>query len=503
MNHLTNCLNPKQVLNKYTGQYLTVRCGKCFVCRNSRAANWVQRLIQESQNHKYTYFVTLQYDELHVPQMHILDRKDSLSWPSYFDSQTSEVISLVDVPVQPDNSGDLFKEIRYCEETPILLTLCKRDIQLFLKRLRKQFKKFNESFRFFCCGEYGPQTFRPHYHLLFFFSETLCSENFDQMCRACWQYGTVYDPHPVSGDASSYVASYVNCTSHLPQILLHKSIRPFITFSKCPPIGQYKNRYIDLRELFVTSSLSMRLYIPTSKKFDDVPLWRALQNRLFPRYPRYGSLDSETRKLLYCKVYHYFIEGLTVSEIVERIKFVTFRGLEDNVLIRYIETITHIINPKTGLVQYTPSAIESYVHACYQLYKNSLEFNIDFVTCITKVIDYYEKLQKSQFYDYLRFQDKYFQLHPVQDYLLFDSTFVSRVNGKYESDLSDSDLYILKQYKVSLNPVRLDYERSKDFLIMKMMHEKIAFDTSKSKKKNDYLLKNQQKFQNIIHYKNL
>lgn len=45
--------------------------------------------------------------------------------------------------------------------------LQKRDIQLFLKRLRKGFPA---SIRFFCCGEYGTRTNRPHWHLIIYTS---------------------------------------------------------------------------------------------------------------------------------------------------------------------------------------------------------------------------------------------------------------------------------------------------------------------------------------------
>lgn len=44
-------------------------------------------------------------------------------------------------------------------------TLVKRDLQLFMKRLRKVRPV---GLRFFACGEYGEVTFRPHYHVLLF-----------------------------------------------------------------------------------------------------------------------------------------------------------------------------------------------------------------------------------------------------------------------------------------------------------------------------------------------
>lgn len=43
-------------------------------------------------------------------------------------------------------------------------TLCKRDLQLFWKRLRKAFPGVR--IRYYIAGEYGPKTHRPHYHAI-------------------------------------------------------------------------------------------------------------------------------------------------------------------------------------------------------------------------------------------------------------------------------------------------------------------------------------------------
>ncbi|AXB22553.1 replication initiation protein [Lynx canadensis associated microvirus CLP 9413] len=45
-------------------------------------------------------------------------------------------------------------------------TLAKRDFQLFMKRLRKAFP--DQKIRYFAAGEYGSETFRPHYHAILF-----------------------------------------------------------------------------------------------------------------------------------------------------------------------------------------------------------------------------------------------------------------------------------------------------------------------------------------------
>lgn len=84
--------------------------------------------MMELQYHDSAYFVTLTYDDDHVPRSEYVD----------------------------ETSGEV------CES----LTLRKRDFQLFMKRLRRAFP--NDKIRFFACGEYGSDTFRPHYHAIIF-----------------------------------------------------------------------------------------------------------------------------------------------------------------------------------------------------------------------------------------------------------------------------------------------------------------------------------------------
>ena len=47
--------------------------------------------------------------------------------------------------------------------------LCYRDVQLFIKKLRKQNAKHTKNkIKYFAVGEYGGLTARPHYHLIIF-----------------------------------------------------------------------------------------------------------------------------------------------------------------------------------------------------------------------------------------------------------------------------------------------------------------------------------------------
>lgn len=108
--------------------FLKLPCGQCSGCRIQRSREWANRCMLELQYHDSAYFVTLTYDDAHVPRSY------------YPDPETGEAMTS--------------------------LTLVKRDFQLFMKRLRKRFS--DDKIRFFMAGEYGGQTFRPHYHAIIF-----------------------------------------------------------------------------------------------------------------------------------------------------------------------------------------------------------------------------------------------------------------------------------------------------------------------------------------------
>ena len=97
-----------------------VPCGKCPACLANQRSEWIFRLQQEYLVSSFSIFVTLTYDDEHVP----LD-----------------------------------------------FSVNKRDVQLFHKRLRKHFP--SADLRYYLVSEYGDHTFRPHYHGLYFFKAIL------------------------------------------------------------------------------------------------------------------------------------------------------------------------------------------------------------------------------------------------------------------------------------------------------------------------------------------
>lgn len=104
-------------------------CGQCMPCRLNRLRLWQGRLLLEAQAHPSSLFVTLTYSPEHLPHK---------GW------------------------------------------LVPRDLQLFLKRLREERRRKHEGqIRFFAVGEYGEQTWRPHYHLALFgdFSQSVLADD--------------------------------------------------------------------------------------------------------------------------------------------------------------------------------------------------------------------------------------------------------------------------------------------------------------------------------------
>lgn len=101
-----------------TGESIAVPCGACYECRRSRIEGWAVRIEKEADVSTSAFFITLTYNDDNLP----LSGND---WA----------------------------------------TLYKYDLQNFFKRLRKRSKN---KIKYYAVGEYGEQTFRPHYHILIF-----------------------------------------------------------------------------------------------------------------------------------------------------------------------------------------------------------------------------------------------------------------------------------------------------------------------------------------------
>lgn len=317
---VTRCQHPRTVVNKYTHEPVVVPCGHCPSCILRRSAIQTNLLTTYSAQFRYVYFVTLTYAPCFLPTLEV----------SVIETCTDDIADVPCVPNIDDLDADnpntylfgfrsvprsasvklknstverTFKdpEIRfsYPMKPKDLLSIlgkinhnipnripyvCNRDLDLFLKRLRSYYP--DEKLRYYAVSEYGPTSFRPHWHLLLFsnserFSQTVC-ENVSK----AWSYGRC-DASLSRGFAASYVASYVNSFVALPDFYtqMPKVVRPksfhSIGFTESNLFPR-KVRIAEVDE--VTDKCLNGVVVERNGKFHTIkPTWPYLL-RLFPRF---------------------------------------------------------------------------------------------------------------------------------------------------------------------------------------------------------------------------
>lgn len=192
--------------------HLALPCGKCIGCRTQKATEWAHRCEHEAKMWSHNIFITLTYDDEHLP-----------------------------------DEGWLHEE----------------HLRNFFKRLRKNGKNHpkihrdnhstnntsKSNFRYFACGEYGTKRGRPHYHAIIFganftdrtkIGETPTGTLYtSETLKELWPYG-----NNIIGDATPAAANYIA------QYALKKQgdgttdkdgvwrPAPFLRMSQKPPIGQ-------------------------------------------------------------------------------------------------------------------------------------------------------------------------------------------------------------------------------------------------------------------------
>lgn len=276
-----HCQHRSFITNRYTGARIAVDCGQCDYCIHKKAKKASMRVKTAGRAFKYSYFVTLTYDNEHVPlfkcevldnvyddvlnesgDLHFGYEKHSFVPVSEYNcTDSSRLCHIFFTQVQgtipfnrtlskyeevKDNwflSMDAIRSFiaktktdspygengelsdRYGDNLIPFLNYV--DVQNYIKRLRKHlFSKLGtyEPLHFYAVGEYGPVHFRPHYHLLLFTN----SDEVAEVLRFChnksWKLGRS-DFQRSFGGACSYVASYVNSLCSAP--LLYRSCRAF------------------------------------------------------------------------------------------------------------------------------------------------------------------------------------------------------------------------------------------------------------------------------------
>jgi len=143
---------------------LKLPCGRCIGCRLEHSRQWALRMVHEAYMHSDNCFITLTYNDEHLPK---------------------------------DQSLKL------------------EHFQKFMKRLRK---KYGNGIKFYHCGEYGEDLGRPHYHAILFnhdfqdkvYFNTINDNKYyiSESLDALWGMGFANITN-VTFDGCAYVARYV------------------------------------------------------------------------------------------------------------------------------------------------------------------------------------------------------------------------------------------------------------------------------------------------------
>lgn len=179
------------------GVPISLPCGRCIGCRLERSRQWAIRIVHEGSLHEEKCFLTLTYDQQHLP-----------------------------------SDGSL----RFS------------DFQKFMKRLRKRVHPVQV--RFFHCGEYGEQLGRPHYHCILFgfsFSDQILFKRGSEPSLNLYTSKVLSELWPlgfstigqVTFESAAYVARYVVKKFLGPGADAHYQGRKpeYTTMSRRPGIG--------------------------------------------------------------------------------------------------------------------------------------------------------------------------------------------------------------------------------------------------------------------------
>jgi hypothetical protein len=156
------------------GTLVDLPCGKCYDCKMRRISGWSYRLMKEAEISSSAFFLTLTYSPEHTR-------------------------------ITPKG----------------YMTCTKRDVQLFMKRLRKLNK---EKLRYYAVAEYGGKTDRPHYHIILF--------NVDvETIETAWELGHIHVGN-ITEASIGYTMKYISKGGKIPKHINDDRLPEFSLMSK-------------------------------------------------------------------------------------------------------------------------------------------------------------------------------------------------------------------------------------------------------------------------------
>lgn len=240
-------------------------CGHCPACSQRKANRRAARIRNHHPQGFVSYFVTLTYSNDYVPYVLKSDLLSAYSDLANSPDFSNGCKSFIAVPVRRDYDFkarfkkaereavlepidkvfvfkaknlpfDEFSKLsglrktlstepyRFTTDPDKISVAYTPDIQNFLKRLRGNFRRTtgeNLPLTYYSAPEYGPTSQRFHIHLILWLPFSFKESEVFSMCRQAWPYEDLYNKTfcQVARDPSTYVASYVNCSSNVSRVL--------------------------------------------------------------------------------------------------------------------------------------------------------------------------------------------------------------------------------------------------------------------------------------------
>lgn len=173
-------------LRPINSDVLVVPCGKCLACLKNKQSSMVVRCLREAEKRGSFAFMTLTYDDDHLPITESMWRVNLRTGVE----EQCEQMDFVSTGFHPEpayldffrgkdgSSTPRYKTFVYCRileyewQVRVTPSVCRSDVRQWLKQARIQYKRdYGESlpdFSYVAISEYGSRSCRPHYHLAFF-----------------------------------------------------------------------------------------------------------------------------------------------------------------------------------------------------------------------------------------------------------------------------------------------------------------------------------------------
>ena len=204
------CTSPVSVTRNFkdgSSRVDVVPCGKCPECRAKAQSEFAALSVREAESAGKIGFITLTYNDKFLPL-----------WLRSSDG-SCKLLRCSETDFHFEKCGP-----KVSFDSIICPSLCRKDVQSFIKRYRQDFFRREEKrldFRYTFFGEYGERFRRPHYHMLVFGLE----ESELRRLLTHWKFGFTdlkfithfnADGSDAFAKVSRYVSKYVGKRDMLP-----------------------------------------------------------------------------------------------------------------------------------------------------------------------------------------------------------------------------------------------------------------------------------------------